>query len=80
MRYKECISPKERNHFPFISVLVYNIDIVQMNALKVSGYTLLKGGVAMTTYQAISLMIAFGTFTVGFMAVIVALLSLQKKK
>ncbi|WP_176453860.1 putative holin-like toxin [Bacillus subtilis] len=34
----------------------------------------------MTTYQAISLMIAFGTFTVSIIAVIVALFSLPKKK
>ncbi|PAC85350.1 hypothetical protein CHI03_12695 [Bacillus subtilis] len=75
MRYMK----RQRNHFPFISVLVYYIYCAN-DALKMSGYTLLKGGVAMTTYQAISLMIAFGTFTVSIIAVIVALFSLPKKK
>ncbi|PSA91483.1 hypothetical protein C6370_18290 [Bacillus atrophaeus] len=34
----------------------------------------------MTTYQAIYLMIAFGTYTVSLLAIIVSLLSLLKKK
>ncbi|MBG9768838.1 hypothetical protein ABD75_07515 [Bacillus vallismortis] len=50
------------------------------SAFKVGGYTLQKGGVAMTTYQAIYLMIAFGMFTVSLLTFIVALLSLLKKK
>lgn len=38
-----------------------------------------KGGGAMTVYEALTLMLTFGSFLVAFLVLIVALLSLKKK-
>ncbi|WP_332839988.1 putative holin-like toxin [Bacillus safensis] len=65
--------------FPIFSCI---IDIVQLNGLQgrsgSSPYR--KGVMLMSTYEAISLMIAFGIYTLSILTLVVALLTIFKKK